>query len=264
MSKPMAANPDLTLPLGSHPSSIIPTPPPEPSVALMLQQVIEGGITADSVGTLERMIALYERMEDKKAEREFSSAFSQLQAALPKIQATQAVPDRHGNIKYHYAPYSEIMAIAQPFLTQFGFGVSFDSSFDQGRITAICKMTHSGGHSEKTSFGVRIGAGPHGSNEPQADMAARLVAMRGALCSALNIAISHDDDARNIGTPISAEKAEELRRRVRNLESADEAKFLKWCGGGKMIEFEEISSLKLEAAETFLDSKEALERKARE
>lgn len=201
----------------------------EPSVAVMLGKIIDKGITAENVAALESLVGLYDRMQSKQAEKDFAKAFSQLQAAMPRVAATKGVPDKQGNIKYHYAPFEEIMEQVQPFLTQHGFGVSFDTEFADGRLTSICTLRHISGHSKSNRFAVRIGQGPPHATEPQADTSAKNMAKRGALSDALNIVVDHDDDARMIGKPIDRLAAESLLNRVKSTGS-DMVAFLKYAG----------------------------------
>jgi hypothetical protein len=204
------------------------------------------------------MMDLYERAEDRKAQQAFNVAFAKMQKVMPRIEATKAVPDKHGNIKYKYAPYEEIMAKAQPYLTRFGFSVSFDVAYQEGdRVAVTTILKHVGGHKERNTFACRVGAGPIHSSEPQADGSAKTVAKRNSLCDALNIVVEHDDDARNLGSPISAAKAEELKKRVRNLE-VSEMGFLRYAGAD---DFEGIMTSRLEELESWLD-KAAAKRKA--
>lgn len=221
----------------------------------MLQAIVEKGITTENVAAMESLVGLYERMEAKNAEKEFNAAFAKMQATMPNIAATKAVPDKQGNLKYRYAPYEEILEKVQPLLTAHGFSVSFDMEFKEGRVISTCILRHSGGHSQRNSFAVRIGGGPPGASETQADGAAKTYARRGALADALNIVVSHDDDARveGSGETISSEKAEEIRRRVRDNDAIDEVRFLKWC---KVSDFEEIPASKLDKIEVELTRKE--------
>lgn len=231
----------------------------EPSVALMLQAVIEKGVTADNVKVLEAMCGLYERMEAKKAEKEFNSAFAALQAQMPNVEAIKGVPDKHGVIKYRYAPYEEIMKKVQPFLTEHGFAITFTTKSIPGtpeepeRITAFCKLRHISGHSEVNEFSVRIGAGPPNATTAQADRSASSYAKRGALSDCLNIVVDHDDDARMIGKPISKAEADDLEARVINVGANREA-FLKYAGAAN---FESISDDRYEMLDDMLKKKEA-------
>ncbi len=202
----------------------------EPSVALMLQKVIDGGITNENVAALESLVGLYDRMQAKNAEREFNQAFAKLQSELMAVNATRQVPNKDGSVRYRFAPFEDIMAEVQPKLVANGFSVSFNARIqDGGRIVSICTLRHVGGFSQSNEFAVRIGGGPPGSTETQADGAAKTYAKRGALCDALNIVVEHDDDARMIGQPIGKALAEDLRARVLGVGSNEDV-FLKYAG----------------------------------
>ena len=43
----------------------------------MIQKVIDSGITEANVAALDKLLGVYERLDDKRAEREFSSAFAE-------------------------------------------------------------------------------------------------------------------------------------------------------------------------------------------
>ncbi len=202
----------------------------EPSVAMMLQKVIEGGITSDNVAALESLVGLYDRMQAKNAEREFNQAFAKLQSELSSVNATRQVPNKDGSVRYRFAPYEDIMETVKPVLIANGFAISFTTRFmEGGRIVSICTLRHVGGFSQSNEFAVRIGGGPPGATETQADGAAKTYAKRGALCDALNIVVEHDDDARMIGQPIGKALAEDLRARVIGC-GANEDSFLKYAG----------------------------------
>lgn len=203
--------------------------PEAPSVALMLQTMIERGVTGDNVAALAQLVGLHERMEEKRAEREFAEAFAALQSEMPPVKAIRAVPNNDGSVRYKYAPFDEVMAQLKPWTTKYRFSVSVDTEVGDGRVTAICHLTHAAGHSKPTKYAVRIGSGPPKASEAQADGAAYSYAKRGALCSAFNIVVEPDkdgaDDARNLGRPITKEQADTLRRGVKEA-NADESAFL--------------------------------------
>lgn len=213
-------------------------------VAQMLQAVIDKGVTAENVAVMEQLVSLYERMQLRDAEKQFAAAFAALQSEMPAVQATKPVPDKFGNIKYHFAPYEEIMATVKPLLLKHGFTITFSMSFSEGRVIQACTLQHVGGHSRTNQFMARIGSGPPGSSEAQGDGAASTYAKRFALCNALNIVTEVDTDgrtdARNEGEPITQDKAIYLRELVKETK-ADEAAFLKFAGASK---YEEISSTK--------------------
>ncbi len=224
----------------------------EPSVALMLQKVIDKGITKDNVTALESLVGLYDRMQAKNAEREFSAALVELQGETISVQATKSVDVRDGVPRYKFAPYEEIMSVVQPMLTRHGFSVTFDTKIEGDRLNSICTLTHKSGHSRSNQFAVRYSK-PPGSSDPQGDMSTKNYAKRGAFCDCLNISISHDDDARMIGQPIGKALADDLEARVKAVGS-DVETFLKYAGASK---FEDISDEKWETLDTMLKRKEA-------
>lgn len=242
------------VPAADHSLAAVPQPI---SVSQMLSGVLEKGVTADNVAAIEKLVDLYERMELRKAEREFATAFTALQAEMPKIQAVKAVPDKHGNVKYHFAPYEEIMDKVQPFLLKHGFTPSFSMSYNDGRVTQECILQHTGGHVRKNQFSVRIGSGPPGASEAQADGAACTYAKRHALCNALNIIVERDTDgfdAKKDGAPITPDQALYLRELVKETKS-DEALFLKFAGAAKI---EEIGSARYDDCARMLHKKQLL------
>ncbi len=226
----------------------------EPSVAMMLQKVIDGGITADNVSALESLVGLYDRMQAKNAEREFNQAFARLQSELSSVSATRQVPNKDGSVRYRFAPYEDIMETVKPALIANGFAISFTTRFqDGGRIVSICTLRHVGGFSQSNEFAVRIGGGPPGSTETQADGAAKTYAKRGALCDALNIVVEHDDDARMIGQPLGLGLGEVLEQRVKAV-GADVEAFLKYAGASR---FDLISDDRMPMLDELLKRKEA-------
>ncbi len=226
----------------------------EPSVAMMLQKVIDGGITSENVAALESLVGLYDRMQAKNAECEFNQAFAKLQSELSSVNATRQVPNKDGSVRYRFAPYEDIMETVKPVLIANGFAISFTTRFmEGGRMVSICTLRHVGGFSQSNEFAVRIGGGPPGATETQADGAAKTYAKRGALCDALNIVIEHDDDARMIGQPIGKALADDLEARV-ILTGADREAFLKFAGAPT---FDNISDERWPVLDELLKRKEA-------
>jgi hypothetical protein len=203
-------------------------------VAGMLQKMIDGGVTKDNVEALTKLADLYERMQTKDAEKQFAAAFVALQSEMPSINMTKTVPDRNGNVKFTFAPYEEIMATVRPLLQKHGFTVTFSMSYGDGRITQNCTLQHIGGFSRTNQFQVRIGGGPPGASECQADGAASTYAKRFAFCNALNIICEKDTDgmkpdAKVEGAPIGADKVQYLREQLEETRS-NPAPFLAMAG----------------------------------
>lgn len=225
-----------------------------PSVAMMLQGVIDKGITAENVSALEQLVGLYERMQAKSAAIEFAEAFRALQRDIPNIKAIRPVVDKHGVTKYKIAPFEDIMEQARKPLDTHGFTVSFSSDIAEGgRIVKTCILQHTSGHKKENTYAVRIGGGPPGATESQADGSAHSYAKRGALCDALNIVIERlGDEAGEEGAPITQQQADNLRDRVRATGS-DEVRFLAFA---QAKTFEDIMDTRFDALDEFLHRKE--------
>ena len=225
-----------------------------PTPLALMQQVIAAGITPESVGVMERLVALDREMKRDAAAVEFAGAFSRLQNALKGFKPTKSVPDKNGGVRYSYVPYEQIMREVQPLAEREGLSISFSTDFADGRIVQTCTLTHVSGHSKDYKSFVRAGAGPYGASETQADGAAMTYAKRYALCNALNITVERDSDgldARNEGKAITFEQAETLRELAKEV-GADIPAFLKFAGASK---FEEIGSARFDALFAALQKK---------
>lgn len=232
-------------------------------VAQMLAAVIEKGVTPDNVAALEKLCGLYERMQEKDAERQFADAFVRVQTELPKIDAVKGVPDKTGNIKYYYAPLEEIMPKVLPVLHRNGFSLTFNSEIKDDRVIASCTITHIGGHHKTNVSMAKIGGGPPGASAAQADGSAATYAKRRALCDAFSIVADVDNDgagggqdARNLGTPISRDKAQYLREQVAETGSNEEI-FLQVA---QAKTYEEIGEAKYHMLVRMLEKKKAEKR----
>jgi hypothetical protein len=232
----------------------------EPSVLMMLDKLVEKGITPENVAALDSLANLHERMQAKQAERDFNAAFAKFQSEMPPVDATKPVPNNDGSIRYRFAPFEELMDKIKPVLIENGFSLSFSSRVDGERIVAICTLRHISGHSQVNEFAVRVGQGPPKATITQADGAAKTYAKRGALCDCLNIVVEHDDDARMIGNPIGKAFAVDLQQRVRDCKANEQA-FLKFAGvacsnPAKLEDYEQIADNRYDSLDAMLKRKE--------
>lgn len=217
-------------------------------IGAMLNAVVEQGITSENVAAMKELVGLYERMEDRGAKQAFTAAMTTMQSEIPKVIAKQFIPDNNGNVRSRFADYESIMDAIEPSLTKHGFSVSYTTRAEDGRIFAICRMKHTRGHEEQNEFGVRVGKGPPGCSEAQADSAAKSQAKRGALCDALNIVIDYDDNAAALGAMISPEQAASLRDRAKAC-GCDEARLLKFAAAKS---FDDIRAAKFAAVDDMI------------
>lgn len=243
--------------INAHEVSAIDVERPMPSALDMIQSVIDKGVTSENVSALRELVALKRDMDADKAKREFAESFIALQADMPKVKATKIIPDRNGGMRSSFAPFEEIDGQAREICRRHGFTYSFsEGAFQQGKITKICTLMHKGGHERSNPYSVRIGQGPPGCSESQADGSAHSYAKRGALCDALNIVVTGiDNDAKlegDLNTPVSVAVAEELERRCLDTKS-DVKAFLKFAGAAH---FSEIPASKYDMLDQMLTRKE--------
>ena len=237
--------------------------PTGPSTGELLAAVVREGITPASVEVMERLCALREREETRNAEREFAAAFVRLQQEIPTISGTRGIPDKSGTIKFRYANFDDIDAIVRPICLRHGFSYSFaEKCIGEGRVTVVMTLSHAGGHSRQIPYSCRIGSGPPGANESQADGSGHTYAQRGAIESGLALRIvgaKPGDDARNVGGPISPAKAREYRERCAAC-GMKESSFLKFAHAGKpddsTLTFEDIGEIVVPQLEVLLRAKE--------
>ncbi len=206
-------------------------------IGRMIEAITKTGVSPDNMAVLERMMALYEQVEAKNAEKQFNAAFVALQAEIPVIVATTVIPNRG-----KYERFEDVMRVVGPLLQKHGFSVSFSMDFKESRILETCHLRHVGGYSQSNSFAVR--AGGKADSETQADCKAATTAKRNALLNCLNIVIrqdallNEDQDASLEGEFIKPDQVVYLRELLAETKS-DVSKFLSFAGADKL---EEIGS----------------------
>lgn len=128
------------------------------SLTALMQLAIErlsGDNGPAMVETLSRLVDLQERVEAKKAEREFNTAMATFQAECPPISKTSTakITTRGGaSFQYKYAELDEIADTIRPLLKSLGLSYSWDTAVTADQITVTCTVRHIGGHSAKSSF----------------------------------------------------------------------------------------------------------------
>lgn len=237
--------------LDLEPAKLQPVAASTLSLESAFRAVVEGELDAPKLAVMKDLLAM-------SAEQKFNAAFVQLKMALPPIQGSRGVPDKQGNIKFVYANYDDIDLVVGPICLEFGFSYSFrEGEMKDGRVTMIMTLQHAAGHSREIPFSVRIGQGPPGSTDSQADMSGHTYAKRGCLESGLSLRIIGDrDDARVEGDPtkkVTPEQAFEIERRVKETNS-NVAAMLKFAGANS---FSEIPARMYGEIDSVLRRKEA-------
>jgi hypothetical protein len=205
---------------------------PAPSVADMLQAVIAGGVTQDSVGALEKLAALHERMEEKKARGEYGAALAALQKECQNVIASKDVDG-----KFRYAPFLDIWNAVRPAVERNNFTLQWQQENVGDRVTVTLLLAHFG-HVEKFPYTLRVGSGapgmPAAVQAPIIDTQTGSRAKRLLLINALNIVVDAVSDASDVGdgSLASDEETDALCKRLLALtdDPAAQRRFLTLAG----------------------------------
>jgi hypothetical protein len=202
--------------------------------ATMADQLISMAIDKNlDMDKLERLMEMKQREEDKTAYTGFVIAISNFQAECPTVKKTGVVKNKQGGQIYTYPKFDSIMKTIQPHLKKNGLSVRFNSNIADGSVTVLCMVSHTGGHTDESSFSCPVEASmAGGANASQRTASANSFAKRYAIMNALNIAGSDfdDDDGQMLGeepTMITPEQAAQMRDDITGI-GGDEKFFCQW------------------------------------
>lgn len=98
---------------------------------------------ATDVTKMERLMAMYERIEAKNAEQQFNEAMNAAQAQIGRIATDKTNSQTHSE----YATYAALDRVLRPIYTESGFSLSFDTGeAPDGYVRVLCYVSHKGGH----------------------------------------------------------------------------------------------------------------------
>lgn len=185
------------------------------------------------VTKLERMMAMYERLESRKAEQLFNEAMNEAQTAIRPIAADAS----NSQTKSKYATYAALDRALRPIYTKTGFSLSFDNGdgAPADHIRVLCYVAHKDGFTRtyKTDMPAD-GKGAKGGDvmtKTHAAGSAMTYGQRYLLKMIFNIAIGDRDDdgndADDIGDLIGDEDIAKIFDLIKR-SSSDTAKFCKY------------------------------------
>jgi hypothetical protein len=180
---------------------------------------------------IEKLWNLHQSALAIQARKEFFSAFAAFQSEMPAI-----LKEKQG-MNYKYASYEDIMRVARPILQKHGLATSFAQSENDTHLTVVCRVSHTGGHTEETPFTLpKDGQKMTKDGRPittlaQAQGDANTYAKRYCLCNALDIVVTGDDrDMQPVITTISAKQSDELNDMLFNAPGGTLEALLEWAG----------------------------------
>jgi ERF superfamily protein len=170
----------------------------------LIAKAIEHNVGID---TLERLLALRERLKAEQAREAFLRALAAFQGECPVIVKSKTVtiqPQTGRGYSYRYAPLDVIVEQIRPYLQKYGLSYTIKTRQDDGSLTAICEAHHEAGHTEPSELTVPIDRAAR-MNDTQKVGAARTYAMRYAFCNAFGI-LTGDEDT----DAVTASEVEEI------------------------------------------------------
>ncbi len=162
-----------------------------------------------SVDNLERLVQLYERQEQRRAQERFHAAMSEAQRQMRPIAADATNPQTSSR----YATYAKLDSALRPIYTSHGFALSFNTADGAaaGWVRVLCKVSHAGGHVEPYHLDMPAdGKGAKGGDVmtlTHAVGAGMSYGMRYLLKMIFNVAVGEDDRDGNMPTDRPQPKA---------------------------------------------------------
>jgi len=183
------------------------------------------------VDKMERMLAMHERVLDRKAEAEFAQAMTTVQGMLPNV-----VKDADNTqTRSKYSTHEAISKAIKPVYTKEGFSITFseDASPKEGHIRIIGILRHKSGHSETHHLDLPIDTtgiqgktnktGIHGTGSTYS------YGRRYLTCMIFDVTTGDDNDGNVELEFITPEQVIILEKWIQETGSNEKA-FLQYCG----------------------------------
>lgn len=178
-------------------NSQLPTPQAESSSEMFIRLAQDQNI---SVEKIERLMALWERQDARRAETAFNAAMAEAQAEMQPVRADASNPQTNSK----YASYEALDRALRPIYTKYGFGLSFDTAESAiDTVLVLCYVTHRDGH--QRTYRVLMpadGKGAKGGDvmtKTHATGSGMSYGQRYLLKLIFNVAVEEDDDGNRAG-----------------------------------------------------------------
>lgn len=207
------------------------------------------------VDKLERLMGLYERINDKRAEQDFTFAMQTTQAEMRPVSQDATNPQTRSR----YASYGALDKALRPIYTKHGFCLSFstEDGAPEGYVRVVCKVAHKAGHIDRPHLDMPAdGKGAKGSDvmtKTHATMSAVSYARRGLLKMIFNIAEGDDDGNAAGGNQITDEQVSILAHLITETKSD----LRKFCEHMRVSALYEIPATQFNKAKMALEAKKA-------
>lgn len=165
------------------------------------------------VEALERLVALKERDDAKRAAQAFFEAKAAFQRECPRIKK-QGVVDYvpgsgGGRVKFSYALLDDIDETVRPICNKYGLSYSWNSAVVGTMANVEFLLRHVGGHSESSTFSCPT-TSKAGMSDQQKHGAAVKYAMRWSMIQGLGLITTDDDDDTTEVDPTPIDEAQRI------------------------------------------------------
>jgi len=207
---------------------------------------------------MERLMAMYERMESRKAETAFNEAMKAAQSHMGRVAADKT----NSQTRSEYATYASLDRMARPIYTECGFALSFDTAdaATPDQIKVLCYVSHEAGFTRTYHVNMPAdGKGAKGGDvmtKTHAVGSAMTYGQRYLLKQIFNIAIGvdPDDDDGNAAAAeiITQDQAAKLREWIESTGSD----LVKFCKAFKVDAVEQLAMRDYGPAMAMLETKD--------
>jgi ribosomal protein L37AE/L43A len=167
----------------------------EPMLALVERATRDSTVDVEK---MEKLLAMAERLQAKRAESEYDQAMNAAQSEMQPVARDSDNPQTRSR----YVSYGALDRAVRPIYTAHGFSLSFGTrSAGPDRVTITCRVSHRAGHTERVEIEMPAdGKGAKGGDvqtKTHATGSAVSYGMRYLLKMIFNIAIDEYDDDGN-------------------------------------------------------------------
>jgi hypothetical protein len=174
---------------------IAPIREPDQLMAALVQAAMNPNVDPDK---MERMLALYERMESRKAHSEFDNALAVMLPKLPEIGKRGEAKNGEKKL-YTFARWEDINRAIKPILAEHGFALTFRTDVHENGVL-VTGILSRGGHSRETSLLVPF-ENSGAKNDTQARGSSTSYGKRYTAAALLNLVTSDEPDNDGAGGP---------------------------------------------------------------
>ena len=202
---------------------------PPSEITDLLRLAVEKGADVEA---LERLVGLYERVENRRAATELTAALLNFQADCPPVphDATASFSTRAGSgMSYTYATLNRIRLTVNPILHPLGLSYAWDSEVSE-RVLVICTVRHVAGHSQTARFESPVDARNQALSGAQQHAGTLTFAKRQSLIQALGITTADEDLDGVVAADVITNPQYANLEDLITMTGADRAKFLDFFG----------------------------------